>query len=179
MASWWKEDKKFTNWSNGWYETISLREPYIYLMALICWLYEENDCSKFLEAWMSLAYTMAIFRRSFNLGAIISKQLIICVQQAQMLKEGEALTFYMASYLLDVMCARNVFADMNFSWHVAELSVHVYFNILWENRYKKYYALICDEFITPYSFYYFQEGMPKIICSSQENGSKSRPLVFR
>jgi hypothetical protein len=36
MASWWKEDKKFTNQSNGWYGTVNLREPYIYLMALIC-----------------------------------------------------------------------------------------------------------------------------------------------
>jgi hypothetical protein len=35
MASWWKEDKNFTNRINGWYETINLREPYIYLMALI------------------------------------------------------------------------------------------------------------------------------------------------
>jgi hypothetical protein len=43
MASWWKEDNKFTNQSNGWYGTINLREPYIYLMALIFWLYGEKD----------------------------------------------------------------------------------------------------------------------------------------
>ena len=36
-------------------------------------------------------------------------------------KEGEASTFYMASYLLDVMCIRNVFTGMNLSWLVAEL----------------------------------------------------------
>jgi hypothetical protein len=35
MASWWKEDKKFTNQRNGWYGTVNLREPYIYLMDLI------------------------------------------------------------------------------------------------------------------------------------------------
>jgi hypothetical protein len=86
-------------------------------------------------------------RCNFNWGEIISKQLSTCVLQAQMLKEGEAPTFYMASYLLDVMCTRNVFAIMNLSWHVAELPVHVYFNVLWENRYNKYYSLICDEFI--------------------------------
>jgi hypothetical protein len=96
---------------------------------------------------MPLAYTVAISGSSFNWGEIISKQLSTNVLQAQMLKEGEAPTFHMASYLLDVICARNVFAGMNLSWHVAELPVHVYFNILWENRYKKSYALICDEFI--------------------------------
>jgi hypothetical protein len=82
MASWWKEDKKFTNWSNGWYGTINLREPYIYLMALIYQMYGEKDCSNFLEEWMSLAYTVVISRSSFNWGAIISKQLSICVQHA-------------------------------------------------------------------------------------------------
>jgi hypothetical protein len=116
-------------------------------MALIYQLYGEKDCSKFLEAWMSLAYTIVIIGCSFNWGEIISKQLSICVKQAQTLKEGEALTFYMASYLLDVMCARNVFTNMNLSWHFAELLVHVYFNVLWENMYKKSYSLICDEFI--------------------------------
>jgi hypothetical protein len=66
MASWWKENKNFTNQSNGWYGMINLREPYIYLMALIYRLYGEKDCSKFLEAWMPLAYTVAISESSFN-----------------------------------------------------------------------------------------------------------------
>jgi hypothetical protein len=35
MASWWREDKKFTNRIVGWYPTANIREPYIYLMALV------------------------------------------------------------------------------------------------------------------------------------------------
>jgi len=66
MASWWKEENKFTNQRNGWYGTINIREPYIYLMALIYQLYEEKHCSKFSEAWMPLAYTVAIVERSSN-----------------------------------------------------------------------------------------------------------------
>jgi len=54
MASWWKEDKK-QNQSNVWYRTTNIREPYIYLMALICRLYEEKDFTKYSEAWMPLA----------------------------------------------------------------------------------------------------------------------------
>lgn len=135
MASWWKEYKKFSNSSNGWYGTINLREPYIYLMALICRLYEEKEYSKFSEAWIPLPYIVEISRGDFNWGDIISKHLRICVQQAQTSKEGETQDFYMASYLLDVICARNIFAGMNLISHVTELPVHVYFNILWENRY--------------------------------------------
>jgi len=83
MVSWWKEDKKFTNQSNGWYGTTNLRETYIYLMALIYRLYGEKDCSKFSKAWITLAYTVAISGSSFNWGAIISKKLSTYVVQAQ------------------------------------------------------------------------------------------------
>ena len=66
MASWWREDNKYTNRSTGWYQTTNLMEPYIYLMALICQLYGDKDCSRFLEAWIPLAYAVAISRRGFN-----------------------------------------------------------------------------------------------------------------
>jgi hypothetical protein len=110
-------------------------------MALIYQLYRETDCAKFSEAWISLEYTMAIFGSSFNSGAIISKKLSTSELQVQSPKVGEALTFHMDSSLLGVIYTRNVFAGMNLIWHIAELHVHVYFIILWENRYKKSYAL--------------------------------------
>ena len=119
----------------------------MYFMALIYRLYGENHCSKFSEACMPLEYNMAISGSSFNWGAIISKKLSINLSQAQTPNEGEVLNFYMASYLLDVICARNIFASMNLSWHISRLHVHVYFIILWENRYKRSYSLICNEFI--------------------------------
>jgi hypothetical protein len=119
LASWWKEDKKFTSRSTGWYNTVNLREPYMYPMVLICQLYGEKDCSKFSEVRMPSTYTVAISGSSFNWGAIIFKQLSINLSQAQTPKEVEVPTFYMASYLLDVICARNIFAGMNLSWHIS------------------------------------------------------------
>jgi hypothetical protein len=83
-------------------------------------------------------------------------------------KEGEAPTFYMASYLLDAMCARNIFADMNIRWHVANLPVHVYSNILWENRYKKSYPLICDEFISLIYFIIFKKEFPRLSVEAKK-----------
>jgi hypothetical protein len=74
----------------------------------------------------------------------------------------------MASYLLDVMCARSVFTDMNLGWHVAELPVHVHFNILWENRYKKYYALICDAFIARIHFIIFKKEFPRLFATTKK-----------
>jgi hypothetical protein len=84
------------------------------------------------------------------------------------LKEGEAPTFYMASYLLDVMCTRNVFVDMNLRWHVAELPIHVYFSKLWEKRYKKCYPLICDEFIAHIYFIIFKKEFLRLSTEAKK-----------
>jgi hypothetical protein len=146
----------------GWYNTMNIQEPYMYLIALIYRLYGEKDCSKFSEACIPLTHTMAILGSSFSWGAIISKKLNINLSQAQTSKEGEVLVFYMASYLLDVICARFFFAGMNLSWHVFELSVHVYFMILWENIYKRSYSLICDEFLARVYFLIFRKEFPRI-----------------
>ena len=66
MVSWWREDKKFTNRNSGWYPMANLRQPYIYLMDLLCRLHGEKDYSMFSEAWMPFAYTVTVSRTSFN-----------------------------------------------------------------------------------------------------------------
>jgi hypothetical protein len=75
MALWWREETKFMNQTVGWYPMANLREPYIYLMALLCRLHGEKDLSWFLGAWMPLAYMVVISGMGFIWGAIISKQL--------------------------------------------------------------------------------------------------------
>jgi hypothetical protein len=74
----------------------------------------------------------------------------------------------MASYLLDVICARNVFVGMNLSWHIVELHVHVYFSILWENRYKISYAMICDGFIDKIYFIIFRKECPRLSTATKK-----------
>jgi hypothetical protein len=72
-------------------------------MALLYRLHGEKDFSQFSEAWMPLAYTEAISGTCFNWGAIISKHLSTCIRQAQTPKEGETPSFYMASYILEII----------------------------------------------------------------------------
>jgi hypothetical protein len=121
---------------------------------------------------MPLVYMVAISEISFKWGAIISKQLITCIQQAQTPKEGETPSLYMDFYLLDVICARNAFAGMNLSWHTSELLVHVYFGILWENKYKKSYSLIYDQFIACIYFFFIKKECPRMSDATKKVVSK-------
>ena len=82
-------------------------------MALIYRLYGEKDYSRFSEAWMLLAHTVTTYGRNFNWGDIISKQLSTRIEEVQNQKPGETPSFYMASYLLDAICTRNVFPSLS------------------------------------------------------------------
>jgi hypothetical protein len=116
-----------------------------------------------------LSYSLRPKNTNYTItGMIISKQLSTCILQAQQVKGGETLAFYMASYLLDIICAGNVFTRMNLSWHIFELSVHVYFSILWENRYKISYSLIYDEFIAPIHFLLFNKECPRLSYAAKK-----------
>jgi hypothetical protein len=151
---------------------VNLREPYMYLMDLIYRLHGEKDYSIFLEAWIPLEYIVAISRSSFNWGSIISTHMSINILQAQTPKYGETSFFYMASYPLDVICMRNVFIGMNLIWIVSELPMHVYFIILWENRYKFFYTMICDYFIARVHFTIFRKEFPRISATAKKIISK-------
>jgi len=79
----------------------------------------------------------------------------------------------MESYLLDVICMINFFTGMNLSWlHFVELPVHVYFKILWENRYTKFYSMICDNFIVRVHFLIFRKEFPRLSATAKNMISK-------
>jgi hypothetical protein len=61
---------------------------------------------------------------------------------------------------------------MNLSWHVVELLVHVYFSVLWENRYKKSYSLIYDEFIAHIYFILFKKECLRLSAAAKKVISK-------
>jgi hypothetical protein len=78
----------------------------------------------------------------------------------------------MASYMLDVICVRNIFTGMNLRWHVVKILVHVYFIIYWENRYKFFYAMICDDFASRVHFILFRKEFPRISTTTKNMISK-------
>jgi hypothetical protein len=51
---------------------------------------------------------------------------------------------------------------LSLRWHISELSVHVYFSILWENRYKISIFVICDGFIAQVYSLIFKQDFPRL-----------------
>ena len=71
----------------------------------------------------------------------------------------------MSSSLLDVMCANIEFPSLGWKWESNLLSVHVYCKMLWENKYKEDYELICNGLFSTLYQVLFGEEAP---CLSPE-----------
>ena len=71
----------------------------------------------------------------------------------------------MSSYLLDVMCVSIEFPSLGWKWEPRLSSVHVYCKILWENKYKEDYELICNGLFSTLYQVLFGEEAP---CLSPE-----------
>ena len=65
----------------------------------------------------------------------------------------------MSSYLINVMCANIEFPSIGWKWEPNLLLVHVYCKMLWENKYKEDYELICNGlFSTLYQVVFGEEA---------------------
>ena len=102
----------------------------------------------------------------------------------------------MDSNLLDVMCASREYTSLGWKWTQNLPSIHVYFKILWKNRYKDDYERICnclfapiygDWYMTFDGFYIIMTGsskdphwlphfLPKQIVASRNSISNLYPL---
>ena len=66
---------------------------------------------------------------------------------------------------MNVMCASLEFPCLGWKWEPNLLSVHVYCKMLWENKYKEDYELICNELFSTLYQVLFSEEAP---CLSPE-----------
>ena len=65
----------------------------------------------------------------------------------------------MSSYLLDVMCDSREYPSLGWKWKSDLPSIHVYCKMLWENKYKEDYELICNGLsVTIYQILFGEEA---------------------
>jgi hypothetical protein len=78
----------------------------------------------------------------------------------------------MASYLFNLICTRNIFPGLGLSCHISELLVHMYFIMLWENRYNKSYVMICYEFFPRLYSLIFKQNFPRLLEAAKKVNSR-------
>ena len=123
-------------------------------------MFGRKDGSSFPDKWIPIIYQVITRGSTLNWGELISFNLDLQLKKSQ--KEHQ---FFMYSYLLDVMCANIEYPSLRWKWDPSLLLVHVYCKMLWENKYKEDYELICNGLFSTLYQVLFGEESP---CMSLE-----------
>jgi hypothetical protein len=154
MKGWWSVGQFKENSSPVEWRTSKFRKSIKIIVILLARVFERKDASSFLEKWIPIIHQIITHRSTLNWGELISSSIDIQLKNAQ--REHQ---FYMSSYLLDVMCASQEYPSLTWRWKSYLLLIHVYFKLLWENKYKEYYELIYNElFATIYQILFGEEA---------------------
>jgi hypothetical protein len=128
---------------------------------------------------MPLSYTVAILGRGFNWGAIISKKLRICIQQAQTSKEGETPSFYMASYYIGRHLCQKFLCRNELEMACLRTPGPCIFRHLVGEQVQEILLSHLQSIYRMYSFFFVQERVPKTVGCGQKDDIKGWPLVSR
>lgn len=83
LETWWVKDKRLFGKNDGVYTMVSLRDPYIYAIELICKLYVEQNYVHFKDAWVPLSYIIITIGSVFSQVSILSHYLNRSIERAQ------------------------------------------------------------------------------------------------
>ena len=164
MKEWWFEGKFREKPSPIEWRTSKFRKSIQIIVIMLARVFRRKDTSSFPEKWIPIIHQVITHGSTLNWGELSSSNLDIQLKKAQ--KEHQ---FYMSSYLLDVMCASWEYPSLGWKWKPYSLSIHVYCKMLWDNKYKEDYELICNGlFATIYQILFGEEAP----CLSPEGHAK-------
>lgn len=109
-------------------------------------LYGRVDIDTFLGSWVPIMHIAATKGTIFNQARILTSALKMNIHTTKNLEKGQPLEFYMASYILEVVCEKCEFEE----WipKVPE-PVYIYYKSFWNPCYKDTYETIAESFIAP------------------------------
>ena len=124
------------------------------MVILLSRIFERKDASTFLDKWIPIIHQVITNGSVLNWEEIISSNL-----DSQLKKVHSEHIFYMASYLLDAMCSSTEYPCLCWKWNMSLSSIHVYWKMLWENKYKEDYEGICNGPFAPiYQIHFGKEA---------------------
>lgn len=102
------------------------------MVILLSRSFGRKDASTFPNKWILIIHQVITSGSIMNWGEIISSNI-----NSQLKKVQSKHKFYMASCLLDVMCANREYPYLGWKWNLSLSSIHIYFEMLWETSITK------------------------------------------
>ena len=126
---------------------------------MICRFMGEPNCNSFRREWVPLMYVITVKGRIANFANIIAMNLLMAVNKFRGDSHDKASTFYMAAFMMDVICASVTFPGLKMTWSPNDALVPEFYQMLWIDRYALYFYAICNE-IMPHLFFLLYGHLP-------------------
>ena len=127
------------------------------MVILLSRIFRRNDASGFPDKWILIIYQVVTSGSMLNWGEIISSNM-----DTKLKKVKNEHKFYMASYMMDVICASREYPSLGWKRDPCLPSIHVYCKMIWENKYKEDYERIFNGLFAPIYHILFREEAPCI-----------------
>jgi len=135
IKDWVSHPAKFRADGNGVYSISSLEPQFKYIAMMTYRLYGKEDTTHCFFPWVPLIHTIDE-GCSFNWDTLLSDSLTSRITKYRMQREnGKVASFFMSTYIMDVVCFMMPFPLMRWSWTPSEAEpIHVYHSKLWEDK---------------------------------------------
>ena len=143
MKGWWYEGQFRAKSASIEWKTSKFRKIIQIIVIFLSRVFRRKDGSSFPDKWIPIIYQVITSGSTLSWGEIISSNLGL-----QLKKYHKEHRFFMSSYLLYVMCVSIECSSLGWKWEANILSVHIYYKMLWENKYKDDYELIRNGFFS-------------------------------
>ena len=151
--TWFNFEEMIKSWMGNPAEFISKidnsyqLDPFFVLAVVLCRLYGLPNCTLFKSDWAPLAHHILTIGESFNWVQILSVVLKDANEKYKKNSSSRNPSFYLSGYVMDVLYATSSFPMMGWNWTRTSPLVHIYYSVLWEDKFVPKIYEICDHFI--------------------------------
>jgi hypothetical protein len=160
---WCSRPEKFRAESHGIYSISSLEPQFMYIAMMMCRIYGKENTTHFFLPWVPIIHSMAE-GFSFDWAKILSDNLTSKISEYQTKKiKWQPTSFFMSSYVMDVICFMTLFPLMRWSWTSDSAEpIHDYHSKLWEDKANDFFYEIFNWVVVLMHIVIFYHPPPRI-----------------
>ena len=155
LKGWWSKSQLKSKPATTEWKTSKFKKVVEIIVILLSRVFGRKDGSTFPNKWIPIIYQIITSGTTLNWGELISSNL-----DNQLKKVHKEHQFYMSTYLMDVMCANLEFPSLEWKWEPSLPSIHVYYKMIWKNKYKEDYDQVCNKVFHTLYQVLFKEEIP-------------------
>jgi len=172
LREWWYKEDEFKTKTIRLYPIQHFHPAYQDVAVMMCRLFGVKNCNLFRREWTPIMHIVVEEGNIMNWANILVANLLNAIRRRKYAPRGQEPPFYMAAYLLDLVCTAIHFLEIKLQWGSGSPAIHEMFQVMWTNRYPVHFYFICN-MIMPQVFQALNGILPSRLSIEARNAIQS------